>query len=409
MAITYRIPTEADWDDWVRITSREFLGDLGEGSFWADVIRPIFDFDRGFIALDGEEMVGKTHAVAFEMSVPGGSLSTAGVTGVTVAPTHRRRGILTELMRLQLDDLHERDEPLAALLASESLIYGRFGYGLAVPAQRLSIDRRHTAFHPSVPEPEGEVRFVTPEVARESWPALYDQVRATRPAMLARDATHWTSFSVPERDQAEDGFGKRLYVEYTGPEGPEGYAIYNAKSAWPDGIPSGAITVRELVATTTSATAALWRYLFGIDLVETITARNRPLDDPLHWMLADPRRLKRTSGDHLWLRILDVPRTLEGRSYTAEGRLVLDVHDPFGPWAEGRFELVAEGGVATCRPTNATPDVTLAAADLAACYLGGASPAVLAQASRIEGAPEAIQLADTLLASPTAPWCPDDF
>ena len=409
MSITYRPLTADDWDDWVATGALAFLDDVENAAIWAENIRPMLEWDRSLGAFDGGQMVGKTHAISFSMSVPGGDLPTAGVTAVSVASTHRRHGILTELMRRQLDDTRARGEPLAALWASESLIYGRFGYGMAVRSHRVSIDRRHTAFRPGVPDAPGGVRFVEPGVALERWPLLYEQLRGSRPAMIARHPDHWRAFIVPRTEKPEGGFTRRQYVEYEAPDGPEGYAIYAAKSNWPEGLPRGTVRLHELVAANTTAAAALWRYLFGIDLVGTIEANNLPPDDPLLWMLADPRQLRSIPRDTLWVRILDVPRALEGRAYLADGHLVLDVRDPFGPWAAGRFELSAEGGRASCRPTDASPDLTLGADDLAAVYLGGVSASTLARAGRIEGAPETLRLADALFSWHGAPWCIDEF
>ncbi|MCY3881699.1 MAG: GNAT family N-acetyltransferase [Chloroflexi bacterium] len=409
MAITYRVFAEDDWDQWVAAGAIAFLDDIENATAWADPIRPLIDFDRGLCAFDGDQMVGKTHAITFSMSVPGGELPTAGITAVSVASTHRRRGILSELMRRQLDDIRDRGEPLAALWASESLIYGRFGYGLAAQSERVSIDRRHTDFLPTVPEAPGEVSFVQPDAALERWPPLYDRLRESRPGMMARDSAHWSAFVVPRTNKPEGGFTRRQYVEYAGPDGPEGYAIYTVKNEWVEGIPRGTLRVPEMVATNTEAEAALWRYLFGIDLVGTISANNRPPDDALLWMLADPRHLRRPPRDSLWVRILDVPKALEGRAYPADGRLVLDVRDPFGPWAAGRFELAVEGGKASCHPTDASPDVALGTDDLAAVYLSGVRPSTLARAGRVEGSVEPLRLADSLFAWHTAPWCLDAF
>ncbi|MXZ88597.1 MAG: GNAT family N-acetyltransferase [Dehalococcoidia bacterium] len=420
MSITYRVLTEDDWDEWVATGALAFLDDVENAAAWAASVRPLLEWDRSLGAFDGDRMVGKTHAITFSMSVPGGDLPTAGVTAVSVASTHRRRGILAELMRRQLDDTRARGEPLAALWASESLIYGRFGYGMAVRSHRVSIDRRHTAFRPGVPdarggvrfvEPDarGGVRFVEPDAALERWPLLYEQLRGSRPGMIARHPDHWRAFIVPRTEKPEGGFTRRQYVEYEAPDGPEGYAIYAAKGDSLEGLPRGTVRLHELVAANTTAAAALWRYLFGIDLVGTIEASNLPPDDPLLWMLADPRQLRSIPRDALWVRILDVPRALEGRAYLADGRLILDVRDPFGPWAAGRFELAVEGGKASCHPTDASPDVALGADDLAAVYLSGVRPSTLARAGRVEGSVEALRLADSLFAWHTAPWCLDAF
>ena len=222
----------------------------------------------------------------------------------------------------------------------ETLIYGRFGYGLTAQSDRASIDRRHTEFRAEVPEAPGEVRFVDSDAALERWPPLYERLRESRPGMMNRIPGHWSAFIIPRAEKPEGGFSRRQYVEYSGADGPEGYAIYAVKSAWPEGVPRGTVRVHELVAKSPAVEATLWRYLFGIDLVETIEAGNRPPDDPLLWMLADLRHLRRLRRDTIWLRILDVPKALEGRSYLPDGRLVLNVSDPFGPWATGRFELV---------------------------------------------------------------------
>ncbi len=181
MAITYRVLTEDDWDEWVAGDARGFLSDIEVAAETNAPGRPLLDFERSLGAFDGDEMVGKAHAFSFSMSVPGGHLPTAGVTAVTVLPTHRRRGVLTELMRRQLNDIRDRGEPLAALWASESVIYGRFGYGLAAQSDRVSIDRRHTEFVRQVPDAPGEVRFVDSDAALERWPFLYDGLRETRP------------------------------------------------------------------------------------------------------------------------------------------------------------------------------------------------------------------------------------
>ena len=277
MAITYRVFTEDDWGEWVAAGNRAFLENPESSSGWPQTVRPLIEFDRGIVARDGDELVGRTQAISFSMSVPGGELPTAGVTGVTVSPTHRRRGILTELMRRQLDDIRDRGEPLAALWSSETLIYGRFGYGLTAQSDRASIDRRHTEFRAGQsPTAPGEVRFVDSDAALERWPPLYERLRESRPGMMNRIPGHWSAFIIPRAEKPEGRFSRRQYVEYSGADGPEGYAIYAVKSDWPEGVPRGTVRVHELVAKSPAVEATLWRYLFGIDLVETIEAGNRP-------------------------------------------------------------------------------------------------------------------------------------
>ena len=408
MALELRTITPEEFDAWFAAESRGFHEEVDEEN--RERVRRHIDgggnWSRTLATFDGNAIVSTAGAIPFSMSVPGGELPTAGVTAVTVLPTHRRRGLLREMMRRQLDDVRERGEPLAALIASESIIYGRFGYGLACPGVNVRIDRRHTdiAYAPEAP---GRVRFVTREEALARWPAVHERVRAERAGIMARDERWWEDFVLPEPQRGSGQ--KRQLVEYQVDGVVEGYARYRIRQDWTGGLARSALSVGELLAANDGATAALWRYLFGVDLVETIEAQWRPADETLAWMLADPRRLERRQTDVLWVRLVDVERALAGRTYAGEGRLVLEVRDAFGPWAAGRYVLDASPEGANCRRTEATPELTLDARDLAAGYLGGVRFSTLARAGRVEGAREALLRADALFASEPAPWCFEEF
>lgn len=166
----------------------------------------------------------------------------------------------------------------------------------------------------------------------------------------------------------------------------DGYATYRVKDNWDaGGLPRSTLVVREVCGLSADIEAALWRHLSDIDLTERIECWNRPLDDPLRWRLAEPRRLRTTAiADWLWLRVLDVPGALEARAYEGEGELVLEVVDRFRPGAGGRFRLEAGPDGAACKPTDEAPEVTLGAAELGAVYLGGVAPSLLAEAGRVQ-------------------------
>ena len=359
------------------------------------------ELGRSLAAFDGGKMAGGTHSRSFRMNVPGGQLPTAGVLDVTVASTHRRRGILTALMTDQLNGIRERGEPLAALTSSESIIYGRFGYGIGTIHERWSADRPHTAYATPY-EPRGRLEFVGPEQMRSTFPEVYRRATALRPGAIERPADMWDWIAT---DYPPDRGGASAYyhVAFHGDEGSlDGYAGYR--------IQDGTLTVQELMSTTDDAHAALWRLCFDVDLTSSTEAGQRPVDDPLPWMLADPRRLKRTPYDGLWVRLVDVPAALAGRIYRSEGRLVLEIRDTFCPWNEGRYVL--EGGPqgAECRPTDAEPDLALSAADLAATYLGTVSFTTLSHAGRIEQLSDGSLLkADSMFATELKPWCPYSF
>jgi predicted acetyltransferase len=272
--------------------------------------RPFWDTARKFGVFEGEQPVGVSANVALSMTVPGGaSVPTAGVTAVGVLPTHHRRGHLTSMMHRLFEDAREHGEPLAALWASESLIYGRFGYGPAIEHEWWEIEQARAAFA-SAPVYTGALRMVDGPGARPACEDVWERVRRMQPGMTARDTAWWNRRFDDEREN-----GPQFFAVYEEEGRCDGYLMYRTKGDWPDGIPSSEATVVELVAATDAAHAALWQFVFSLDLVRTVRASNRALDDAVHLMLADPRRLKRNTRDAIWLRLVDAVPALGARAY----------------------------------------------------------------------------------------------
>lgn len=399
--------------------------------------RATFEFDRSLAACDGDRLVGTAGAYSFSMTVPGATSRVAGVTAVSVLPSHRRRGILSSLIRRQFADVRSRGEPVAALFASESGIYGRFGYGLASLESRFAIRRGEGALLRDSPaEPGLRLRIADPQDARHDLAAVYDIERQRRPGLWARDDRWWGSVlhdpeymregAAPLRCMiAEDGSGQRS---------SRGYALYAVKSTWgEDGLPAGVIHVREVMTADPAATAAIWNDLLTRDLTGELVARMRPVDDPLLHLLADPRRARSQVSDGLWTRLVDVPAALAQRRYACPVEVVIAVTDELCPWNEGRWRLVAAGetspatrgtaaapalaapalaaGVpASCEPTTDPPDVTLPVRALGAVYLGGTRLGALAAAGQVsESRPGAVAALSAAMSWDPAPWCPMIF
>ncbi len=361
--------------------------------------------ERMHAALDGDEIVGGAGVFPFELTVPGGPLACAGVTVVGVLPTHRRRGALAAMMRAQLDDVHARGEPIAALWASEETIYGRYGYGLASLAGEIELPRTHAARRDDAPA-RGAVRLVGDEEAIELFPRVYEGVRLSTPGMLSRSPDWWRLRRLADRPETRRGAGvlERALLELDG--APAGYALYRMKPSFDAGVSTGELIVLEAIAGSPQATRELWRFLLGMDWVATIKASLLPPDHPLFHLLATPRRMRFRVGDALWLRLVDVGAALSGRVYADGPPLVLDVRDAFCPWNEGRWRI--EAGEAA--RTDAEPDLSLDVQALASAYLGGFSFAELARAGRVEEAvPGALRRADALLSGWPKPWCPEIF
>lgn len=375
-------------------------GELEEG---VELERLILEPDRYFAALDGDLMVGTAGACSTRLTVPGArSLPAAGVTAVGVIPSHRRRGITTRMMATLLDQAAERAEPLVYLWASESAIYGRFGYGMASFCTELEMTTYRSAFVPGV-QAGGRLRALPREQALPLMRPVYDAVAASRPGMIEIDDRWWRwLFFERKRDKDEPPF----FAVHEDPDGTvDGFAVYSVKHEWPHGVASNELKVRWLIAASPAATAGLWRYLLDVDLIATVKAWDRPADEELLWLVREPRRLKLTTSDGLWLRLIDIPAALAGRRFGSDGRLVLEVEDAFRPATSGRYELVVEGGEGTCRRTDAEPDLSSGVAALGAAYLGGSSFRQLERAHQVrEVTPGALERADAMFASDPSPW-----
>jgi len=359
-------------------------------------------------AEDDGVLVAQGGAFAFDMTVPGGSVPTAGVTWIGVVPTHRRRGILTGMMSHIHEMAHQGGEPLAALWAAESLIYPRFGYGLAAPDQVFEIARDKAAWaNPG--EPPGAVKLIEAGDAPAAFAPVYDRELGRRPGMVPRDE-RWWKVRLLDTKERRAGASRLFHVVHESPTGIDGYVAYRVKHDYSTPLHGGVVKVVELMANSDDAYRALWGYCFNIDLTVRIQARHRPMDDPLAWMLADYRQLEVRPLDALWVRLVDVDAALAARRYSASGAVVFEVIDGQCRW-NGRSHRL-EGGPdgASCAPSDADPDLRLDVRDLAATYLGGVEFALLAAAGRVEECRAgAIARADAMFRWRPLPWCPGVF
>ncbi|HET9691392.1 MAG TPA: GNAT family N-acetyltransferase [Acidimicrobiales bacterium] len=357
---------------------------------WTDHL----EVGRAWLAVDGDRVVGNCCTLTRDVVVPDGAVEPfAAVSGIGVHPTHRRQGLLGRMMAAMLDDARRRGEAFAMLWATESVIYGRLGFGAAVHTCDVRIDRRSAAFDGRSAVAPADVTIIDAGEAAAVLPGLHAACRRRRAGEVDRNAAVW-------RDVWADPPGRRgggSQVMFAVTDG--GYCAYRAA---PD---PRRLVVRDLQAVDDLTEAALFAYLAGVDLVERIDLLSRPLDDPLRWRLADPRRLETTRvGDLLWLRVLDVPAALTGRAWPHAADLVLDVRAhgqvPADDPAVGLWHLTTSAGAgAACEPAppGAAADLVLGLADLGALHMGGVAPSALAAAGRMtEVKPGALARADAL-------------
>jgi predicted acetyltransferase len=352
-------------------------------------------------------MVSTAGAFSLDMTTPGGTARCGGTTIVSVAPTHRRQGLLHGMMRTHLDEVLSQGEPIAALWASDSAIYGRFGFGQAAIDYDISVRRDHVGFHRSAPQLP-PVRGIEADEAEKLFPSFYDGIRTTTPGFYARSPVWWEHRTLVDVEKRREGATAYRFGVVDGPDGIAGYVQYRVKSDWDDSHGAGKVMIKDLFGSTPESWAGLWNYVLNHDLMSEITAERRSPQDPLFDLLAGTRRAKAQRFDNLWVRIMDVPRALEARSYSASVDVVLEVHDPMGD-IDGRYHLVASPQGAECRRTDVEPSISLDAEDLGGIYMGRSRLRALSRVGRVEGDRASLAAVDAAFTWDPQPWCPEVF
>lgn len=409
MTTELRILDPTEWDRWFEVLELAF-GGVPEAPEERTLWRDLTEFDRFMGVWDGDLCVGTAGAFSFRLTVPGGaSVRAGGVTMVSVAGTHRRRGILTSMMRRQLDDLRAAGEPLAVLTASEPEIYGRFGYGVGAYATRATIDT--TRVRLSVPEGTDGVTLRLADLTESSavCEAVYAKLVPRRPGMIAR-LPEWERQPLIDPPGRRDGSSPRLCVLAERAGEVVGFAHYAIKPDWSFSGSEGSVAVHQLMGLDAVAEAALWRFLCSVDLTKEVRLNGRPVDDAWQHLVSDVRRCAPTLRDSLHVRLVEVGTALEARTYQAPVDVVFEVEDAFCPWNEGRWRLTGDSKGAVCVRTSDPADLGLSVRELGAAYLGGTSLVSLAAAGRVRELREgALVEASVGFGSPVAPWLPHGF
>ncbi|MEV7997077.1 GNAT family N-acetyltransferase [Streptomyces sp. NPDC086077] len=404
-----RVLLRDDWDSWYDTLIRAF-GGVPESTEERELWNGLTELDRSLGAWEGDACVGTAGAFSFRLTVPGGaSVPTAGVTMVGVAATHRRRGVLTSLMRRQLDDVRSWGEPLAVLTASEPAIYGRFGYGAATFALSAEIDTGRVGLSVPAAADDVRLRYAAPADVLDVCEEVYARLVPSRPGMLAR-RPGWERLGVFDPESERDGASPLQCVVADRDGGVTGYARFRVKLGWGEAGHNGTVVLEDLAGLDPATEGALWRFLFGIDLTTTLSVRGRPADEGWQYQVSDIRRCRTRSRDSLYVRLVDLKAALEARTYQAPVDVVFEVEDDFCPWNAGRWRLSGDPKGASCARTADAADLALSVRELGAAYLGGVSLGALAAAGRVrELGTGALTEAAVGFGSTVAPWLPHGF
>jgi len=404
--VAYRVRTVRDLDDF-----RVALSAIGHYFGWqptdeeVERLGRIMPLERVYGVYDDGALAGASGIFPFRLTVPGGEVPCAGLTVVGVLPTHRRRGLLTRLMRAQLTDTRARGEPLAALWASEETIYGRYGYGMASFRCWARVPRVWSALRGDLPPPDGDVRLVEHDEALRVFPRIHAHVCRTTVGFISRSRDWWEVRRLDDHPERRGGGGplNRVLLERAGR--PVGYALYRIVHEGPAGDRKRTVRVLEAIGVDPEALRDLWRFLLVIDWTDTIEGVYLPTDHPLQLLAARMSRFDWRVVDGLWVRVVDVAAALAARSFEGEARIEVaaDEHVPdnVGKWAVG------SGDVSRSRRR---PDVRVDVQGLAAAYLGGFTFTQLSRAGRAEEVLRGgLARADAAFRTSAAPWCPENF
>ncbi|MEV6763410.1 GNAT family N-acetyltransferase [Streptomyces sp. NPDC051105] len=411
-AVEVRPVIEPELEDWHRALRTGFLRPPALTADQLDARRRQFVPGRLLGGFDGTRCVATFRSFAQELTAVGGATVPAdAISNVTVTATHRRRGLLTRMMSQDLAAAKERGDVVATLIAAEYPIYGRYGFGPATTMTEWTVEVTRAGLDPrwSRPEDGGRIDLVDADDIRKLGPELHERVRRGQPGAVSRDWLWWWANTGKIRFDTD--WTEPFYAVYRSADGEvEGIASYEADNKWRDKQPYNTADVNWLLGATTAAERALWHYLCSIDWITEVKSGFRSPDDLLPHYFPDPRAARiTTQADWLWVRILDVVRALEARTYDVQGSLVLEVVDRQG-LAGGRFRLDASPEGASCTPTADAPDLTLDIAELASVWLGDRSVVRLHALGRVQEARVgAARKADALLRTSGRPWCPDIF
>lgn len=393
MSIEVRRPTDDEWPAVCRADGRAF--GFGYSDDDIERKRPIHDMSRFRIALDDGRIVAVAGSYEMEVTLPGGALvPMGGVTWVSTAATHRRQGLMRRVVGDVHADITDRGEPLATLSAAEGGIYERLGYGASTLQRYTTLDPRLVRFRDEFRQPSDSVRYLDGDEVAPALTEIWDRFRRTRAGETAA-AGALQRYFYAERDRPVGAASPAAYLVHR-----DGFAAYRTTVKLHGGVAANDLELIVLAAVTSEAHAALWQTLLGVDLVGSITSRSVAIDDPLPFLLDDPRALRTTAvNDGIWVNVLDPARCFGERTYRTDDRFVVE--------ADGTRWAI-EGGPAggACRRVRSRPDLVTSHASMSALLYGGVAPSALAAGRRLTARDQrTLERADLFFPTTRAPHC----
>ncbi|MEV7631245.1 GNAT family N-acetyltransferase [Microbacterium sp. NPDC089318] len=392
----------ADGEAFLRADARGFL-DEDPTDAQLEQMRDTMRLRRNIGVFDetaGAWPVATVNSWVTPLTLPGGEIDMWAISSVTVAGTHRRRGIARSLLEGELRAAADAGVPVAGLTASEATIYGRYGFGAAVPVVRFAIDTTRAGWAAASPV-DGRIAYTDKPTLADDLESLHDAARAARSGQLPGWRGRWLRMAgLAEGDKEAAAVRGVRFTDRDGAvQGAMAYTLAELPGAF-----RSEMRIRCIVTTSDEALRAIWQFVVQHDLVTCARADLRPIDDPLPWLVSDQRAVKAEVHDHGWLRVLDVEAALTARAYSAPLDLVLRIEDPLGFTGGDWRVTIDDAGRCAITATASPPDVTMGVVELSAIYAGGVPAAQLAAAGRIQGARTAVDALSTAFLTAPSPF-----
>jgi predicted acetyltransferase len=408
MSIEIRNTQQADWRAAADTFRAALLSAPQTDEEWGKEDLPAsWEGSLSVSAWDGTRCVGHAAGLRLQTLVPGGAVvALSGVTRVGVQQTHTRQGILTRLMERLLREAREEGAVLAGLRANEATIYSRFGFAVAGDSCDIEIDCR-CGVRVAAQVAPGTIRILARDEILATIAAVHERVGLDRPGAIVRPAWMQQRYLTNALGTAKAAF-VIVHADEHGVD--DGWAQYSTD--WPElfgqELVGGVCHVDDVWGATPQVELALWKFILDLDLVDTVRAGERPVDDVVRFGLDNARAYAvKLRSDEQWLRLLDVGAAMSARTFNAAvGAVTIAITDPLFPDNDGAWRVTAEGAERVLSASAATVDLVTDVNGLAAAYMGGTAWYELAFAGKVsEHVPGAVAVADALFASRPLPRC----
>lgn len=380
--------------------------------YYIQRLKLLADPERAIALCKNNKIIGTTNSFSSYISIPNDkSVKVAAVSYVSVQPTHRRKGILTEMMNIQLNEIYSKyKEPLAILWPSETAIYGRFGYA-PTKEKHYKISKNNTQFKPGLTNNSLEVKFLNRNEAINAYVEINNKLMSTRPGVMKINKK-WAQRRIDDLIFKHLNSGPAYFIGIYHNKKLVGFATYSIENNDNSyGNTPSSLYMWDIIYLDLDAAISIWNFCLNIDLVEEFYANGVPEDDILEALLISPSGLNARITTGFWIRIVDVVSAITLRSYEYTGNIVFKVKDSIIKNNNKTYILnTNDKSNPVCEISNSKPDIEITIQGLSEIFLGTFDLNNLIASGNINiKNKKAIKIINKIFKSESQPFCPMHF